>query len=54
MGRIFREFHGISCNSQGRSAKRPGLQQYKNYEILFQSHDELEKVSIFNGGLCRG
>jgi hypothetical protein len=50
MGRIFREFHGISCNSQARSTKRPGLQQYKNYENLLQSHDELEKVCIFSGG----
>jgi hypothetical protein len=47
MGRIFREFHG-------RSAKRPGLQQYKIYEYLLQSHDELERVCIFSGGLCRG
>jgi hypothetical protein len=46
MGRIFREFHGISCNSQGRSTKRPGLQQYKIYENLLQSHDELKKVCM--------
>jgi hypothetical protein len=32
MARIFREFHGISCNSQGRSTKRPSLQQYKNFK----------------------
>jgi hypothetical protein len=47
MGRIFRAFHGTSCNSQGRSTEKLGCSSTKTMKIYCSLMMSLRRYALY-------